>query len=662
MWRLFIALVALAVAIPSSALPQVDFCDEFAGSSINDSIWTIETGDWTVSDGKLIGYWSPSHANCNVGNILLADQLQPGGDFAMDIDGVVLPYGNVANSRYMMLYNSYGNKYKIGFNAEWNEIHIKACVGSNKIMIYAYDSSSGILNASVGDVNHAKLIRVGEEYSFYINGHYIYTFEDEYFNGDVKLGLSNYGTTAFERVCVAAFGQSEPFINECHDLDDNQVPLGWHQVLILDGPGIYDGALRGFTNDGGARLRKPGTVPPGTIGIKFEYDGNIAYSYWGMYNWVEIYLSSGFTFQVRSEMSEVHNGMVTRAKVVRYLGGEVLDTTYYCDFPFSSTDYHYTVTFFDGLIEHKAERLDNGAVLFDLSIEDENLVISAIDTIEFGVRTKTNNNAWTDNLCVEITGGVVEIPLDIKPGSCPNPLNVKAPKTDVWVEADETPMASKSRPDRPQEAKAVLPVAILGTADFDVADIDPASVMLEGVPALRWNIEDVSTPVSEEAEECECNSLGADGYDDLTLKFDRSLIVEALGDVYNGDTIPLTVTGELTDGTPFEGTDCVVILGAGEPVAGAPPSRESPDVVLIGNYPNPFNPVTDISFSLPIASHVKLEIFNVMGQKVATLVDGHLEAGEHIVQWDGSMTASGVYLYRLQADDFVGTKKMILLK
>lgn len=80
------------------------------------------------------------------------------------------------------------------------------------------------------------------------------------------------------------------------------------------------------------------------------------------------------------------------------------------------------------------------------------------------------------------------------------------------------------------------------------------------------------------------------------------------------------------------------------------------------NYPNPFNPATEISFSLPSASHVKLEIFNVMGQKVATLVDGQVEAGEHIVKWDGSKAASGVYLYRLQADDFVDTKKMILLK
>jgi len=254
------------------------------------------------------------------------------------------------------------------------------------------------------------------------------------------------------------------------------------------------------------------------------------------------------------------------------------------------------------------------------------------------------------------------VPLDIKPGACPNPLNIRPAPKDMWMPGDETPTVAKVGPDGPQRPTARLTAAILGTTDFDVADIDPASITLEGVAALHWNIEDVSTPVGEGAEECECTDEGADGYQDLTLKFDKSLIIEALGEIYVGDTISLTINGELTDGTPFEGTDCVVIVGGPPPAAGAPPSRESLDVVLIGNFPNPFNPTTEISFSLPAASHVKLEVYNVMGQKVATLVDGQLEAGEHIVPWDGSDAASGVYLYRLQADNFVDAKKMILLK
>jgi hypothetical protein len=80
------------------------------------------------------------------------------------------------------------------------------------------------------------------------------------------------------------------------------------------------------------------------------------------------------------------------------------------------------------------------------------------------------------------------------------------------------------------------------------------------------------------------------------------------------------------------------------------------------NYPNPFNPVTEISFSLPAASHVKLEIFNTVGQKVATLIDGQLEAGEHTIQWDGRDVASGIYFYRVTAGEYSEARRMLLLK
>ncbi|MCK4511011.1 T9SS type A sorting domain-containing protein [bacterium] len=83
---------------------------------------------------------------------------------------------------------------------------------------------------------------------------------------------------------------------------------------------------------------------------------------------------------------------------------------------------------------------------------------------------------------------------------------------------------------------------------------------------------------------------------------------------------------------------------------------------LSQNYPNPFNPLTEISFALPYASQVRLEIFNVMGQKPTTLVEGRLSRGHHNYTWDGSGAASGVYFYRLEASGFSETKKMLLLK
>ena len=80
------------------------------------------------------------------------------------------------------------------------------------------------------------------------------------------------------------------------------------------------------------------------------------------------------------------------------------------------------------------------------------------------------------------------------------------------------------------------------------------------------------------------------------------------------------------------------------------------------NYPNPFNPTTSISFSLPSAMNVRLEVFNVLGQNVATLYDGVLDAGLHEYPFDASALSSGIYLYRLQADEMIETKKMILMK
>ncbi len=130
-------------------------------------------------------------------------------------------------------------------------------------------------------------------------------------------------------------------------------------------------------------------------------------------------------------------------------------------------------------------------------------------------------------------GGILPVDFDIKPTSCPNPLNVNS--------------------------NGVLPVAILGSDDFDVNDIDVSTVQLAGVDPLRSSVEDVTAPVGDPKEECECTTDGPDGFDDLTLKFNNQLIVDALGAVADGDVVALEITGELLDGTPFAGSDCIIV-------------------------------------------------------------------------------------------------------
>jgi hypothetical protein len=89
--------------------------------------------------------------------------------------------------------------------------------------------------------------------------------------------------------------------------------------------------------------------------------------------------------------------------------------------------------------------------------------------------------------------------------------------------------------------------------------------------------------------------------------------------------------------------------------------------VLLQNYPNPFNPVTNIEFVIPEPARVKLEIYNILGKKIITLVDKKLSAGYKIVEWDGkdsqgNEVSTGIYFYKLKAGDFTQTKKMVLLK
>jgi hypothetical protein len=84
--------------------------------------------------------------------------------------------------------------------------------------------------------------------------------------------------------------------------------------------------------------------------------------------------------------------------------------------------------------------------------------------------------------------------------------------------------------------------------------------------------------------------------------------------------------------------------------------------VLNQNYPNPFNPSTIIEFNLPKSIEVTLKIFNILGQEVETLVSDRLSSGSYKYIWDASNYASGVYLYRLQAGDYVKTLKMVLMK
>ena len=110
-------------------------------------------------------------------------------------------------------------------------------------------------------------------------------------------------------------------------------------------------------------------------------------------------------------------------------------------------------------------------------------------------------------------------------------------------------------------------------------------------------------------------------------------------------------------GSAYLYTGFATPVGVESEIAGLPA-----EFALSQNYPNPFNPETVIEFALPRSGDVSLVVYNLRGEEVALLLSGTMPAGNHRVSWDASNVSSGIYFYRLQAGDFVQTKKMMLLK
>jgi hypothetical protein len=117
--------------------------------------------------------------------------------------------------------------------------------------------------------------------------------------------------------------------------------------------------------------------------------------------------------------------------------------------------------------------------------------------------------------------------------------------------------------------------------------------------------------------------------------------------------IPTNNMTGLTNPIPYDGTDLVAV----EDMEGIPTVY-----ALDQNYPNPFNPSTTINYALPERGLVKLVIYNIIGQQIATLVNQEMPAGYHSVNFDASKLSSGIYFYRLDTKGQTFSKKMMLLK
>jgi hypothetical protein len=258
----------------------------------------------------------------------------------------------------------------------------------------------------------------------------------------------------------------------------------------------------------------------------------------------------------------------------------------------------------------------------------------------FGCTVETG----TDCANVSCTGNAeaLSVYADIRPGKCPNKLRLDLP--------------------------LAIPVAILGTADFSAIDIDPTTIRLtrEGMAAevapLSWTFTDVGTPFMGTL--CDCHTLGMDGFQDLRFRFDIADVVAMLDlGSLAGQGVALTITGNLSSGEEIEGEDCALVLG----------DLYQEDVYIgdvgfvKGTSPAAPQGTIGLAFYTRTHDHIVLEVFDVQGRIVATLVNESKSPGIYEVSWDartenGRAVPAGVYFAMIRNSSSSATEKVTILK
>ncbi len=246
------------------------------------------------------------------------------------------------------------------------------------------------------------------------------------------------------------------------------------------------------------------------------------------------------------------------------------------------------------------------------------------------MRNADTYSANADVYATRITGRqAVNIVVDVRPGSCPNPLNPKS--------------------------LGLLPVAVLGCEELDVAMINPSSIRLEGVAPLRFHIADIAAP-SGENNSCTGSIKSPDGYADLMIKFNTRDIVAALGGLDGIAGAKVTLEAVLEDDTHLMGQDQVIIVGNGP--------RKDPESGRHNLYvrSGPGEMIQTVQFEIPERANVEISVYDVSGRHVARIGRTSMPAGDHLLDFDTSGYCSGVYFLRLRAGSYVAVKKFVLIR
>jgi hypothetical protein len=264
------------------------------------------------------------------------------------------------------------------------------------------------------------------------------------------------------------------------------------------------------------------------------------------------------------------------------------------------------------------------------------------------------------------------VEMDISPAFCPNFFPANA-----WDYIGSA---------KPWKA-GIIAVAVLGSPTVNVNDIDASTVLLNGVAPLSWPQTTWFDVASTDGDnDCACDNVPVpddddddgedheslawlinfdpDGKKDLLIFFRRVDLAAAIGPTApaTGTEVTLSLTGAYDDGMPFSSSGCVVIKGGH---GHGHPKHHGGSTVSAGlgqPSPNPFNPVTRISYTVPSAQHVRIAIYDVAGRLVENLVNEVKAPGEYMVEWNAGNLPSGVYFYRMQTGDQTLVRRATLLK
>jgi len=248
--------------------------------------------------------------------------------------------------------------------------------------------------------------------------------------------------------------------------------------------------------------------------------------------------------------------------------------------------------------------------------------------------------------------------------------SIMAPKGTIEVDKIIVPielnnvqaMAALDLPLKFSEGVTLEEVSFVGTRsenfDFATAKIDNenGTVVLGLIPMVYGENSDLMPGAGEIARLIfHVDNPGLESLELTLTSLDEHTPMFVYTEMVNGEGATMVSTPE------FPGVTVALASGSGT-------QAEIPETfALKQNAPNPFNPQTNIDYDLPVAAHVTLDILNVLGQRVRTLVNDYREAGSYSVIWDGrsddgSATASGVYFYRITAGNDQAVKKMMMLK